>query len=186
MFSLRMRSAALAICAGLGVTACTGYDDGYGYGGMSVGVGSGYYDPGYYAGDYGGYYGWYDDFYYPGNGYYVYDRGGKRHRWNDRQREYWRNRHANRNNANGNDGEAIKRVFNGEPPPQYREGRRERRALRQSQGEVGQGARGQRQQRANPPPRQQPRANPAPPPQQPRGGGGEAIKRVFNGNERPD
>lgn len=72
------------------------YDDGY-YGGVSVGsgyYGGGYYDdvwgPGYYRPGY--YSGWYDGFYYPGSGYYVYDRGGSRHRWNDGQRRYWEGR----------------------------------------------------------------------------------------------
>lgn len=70
------------------------YDDGY-YGGVSVGsgyYGGGYYDPYYSPGYYPGGYGWYDGFYYPGNGYYVYDRGGRRHRWNDGQRRYWEGR----------------------------------------------------------------------------------------------
>jgi hypothetical protein len=73
-------------------------DDGYGYGG---GVSLGYGSPGYY-GDYyndfydGGYgtpyYGWYDGFYYPGSGYYVYDRDHRPHRWNNGQQRYWQNR----------------------------------------------------------------------------------------------
>lgn len=69
--------------------------DGYGYGGVDVGYGSGYgygapYSGGYPYG-YGpyGYGGWYDGWYYPGGGYYVYDRDGRRQRWNDRQRGYW-------------------------------------------------------------------------------------------------
>lgn len=70
------------------------YDDGYGYGGMSAGAGyyaGDYYGPAGYGGPgYGGYGGgWYNDFYYPGTGYYVFDRGGRRHRWNDGQRSYW-------------------------------------------------------------------------------------------------
>jgi hypothetical protein len=79
--------AACGLFAALGGCA---YDDGYGYGGVSMGYGGGYgpYDPyGYY-----GYGGWYDGYYYPGTGYYIYDRGGKRYRWNDRQRAYWERR----------------------------------------------------------------------------------------------
>jgi hypothetical protein len=79
-----------------GVTALGGcaYDDGY-YGGVSVG--SGYYGGGYYddywgPGYYGPTYGWYNDYYYPGSGYYVYDRGGRRHRWNEGQQRYWEGR----------------------------------------------------------------------------------------------
>lgn len=83
--------AAAGLVGALALGGC--YDDGYGYGGVSVGsgyYGGGYYDPywnngGYYPGGYG----WYDGFYYPGNGYYVYDRGGRRHRWSDTQRRYW-------------------------------------------------------------------------------------------------
>jgi hypothetical protein len=97
----RVRAAALAVAASCGLAACS-YDDGYGYGGMSVGYGSGYYgsyyddyyDP-YYGGygyGYPSYYGWYGGYYYPGTGYYVYDRGGHRHRWNDRQRRHWEGR----------------------------------------------------------------------------------------------
>lgn len=75
------------------------YDDGYGYGGVNIG--SGYYGGGgYYDGYGGGYYqpgsygGWYNDYYYPGSGYYVYDRGGHRHRWNSGQRSYWEGRRS--------------------------------------------------------------------------------------------
>ena len=93
----RFAATGLVVMAGLGLGACA-YDD-YGYGGVNVGYGGGYYDdygPGYY-GDYPGY-GWYNDYYYPGNGYYVYDRGGRRYRWNDSQRRYWegRRQHAGR------------------------------------------------------------------------------------------
>ena len=80
MFLPRIRSAALAIGAALSLGACA-YDDGYGYGGLSVGYGSAgyyddYYDPWYddyyYGSRYGRYqpyYGWYNGFYYPGTGY---------------------------------------------------------------------------------------------------------------------
>lgn len=80
------RLAAIGLAA-LGLSACVS-DRGYGYSGVSVGYGAGY------ASGYGpaGYGGWYDDYYYPGGGYYVYDRAGSRHRWNDSQRAYWENR----------------------------------------------------------------------------------------------
>ena len=102
---LRARTLVIALAAGLGLAGCT-YNDGYGYGGVEVGYGTGryyddgYYDAGYYGGGYGGGYygaaypsfGWFGGFYYPGNGIYVYDRGGRRHRWNDNQRRYWEGR----------------------------------------------------------------------------------------------
>jgi hypothetical protein len=96
----RVRATALALVASCSLAACA-YDDGYGYGGMSVGYGGGYYgdyyddyyDP-YYGGGYGypSYYGWYGGYYYPGTGYYVYDRSGRRHRWSDNQRRHWEGR----------------------------------------------------------------------------------------------
>jgi hypothetical protein len=98
------------ILAGLAGTVVLGgcaTDRGYGYGGLSVGTGyydGGYYDPYYGSAAYGGgyYSGWYNDYYYPGRGYYVYDRRGARHRWNDGQRAYWERRRENRGeNANG-------------------------------------------------------------------------------------
>lgn len=107
MFVARLRNVALIAAASLGLTACA-YDDGYGYGGVSMGWGNGYGgygdpyygDYGYGYGGYGGYgypsyYGWYSGFYYPGSGYWVYDRGGHRHRWNDHQRRYWEGRRGN-------------------------------------------------------------------------------------------
>ncbi|GMM94032.1 hypothetical protein [Qipengyuania sp. MTN3-11] len=72
---------ALMIAAAMGLGACStsGYDNYYGSR-VSVGYGAGSYAP---------YYGWYDDYYYPGTGYYVWDRRGYRHSWSDRQRNYW-------------------------------------------------------------------------------------------------
>jgi hypothetical protein len=119
MYAFRLRAAAVALVAGIGLAGCT---TPYGYNGVSVGVGNaGYYDPYYDGYGYGGYgyggypaygvgygygsgypgygygygygyapyYGWYDNFYYPGSGYYVYDRYRKPHRWTDEQRRYW-------------------------------------------------------------------------------------------------
>ena len=94
----------LALASALTLAGC--YDDGYGYGGVSVGYGSGgYYGyPGYYD-YYPGYYGWYDGFYYPGSGYYIYDRGGHRRQWDDNHRRYWEGRReAWRNHQGGTGG----------------------------------------------------------------------------------
>lgn len=102
----RLRTAILAMSATIGLGACSTYygDDGYGYGGVSVGYGSGgYYDPYYdrygygygrgYGGGYGDpYYGWHNNYYYPGTGIFIYDRIGRRHRWNDDYRRYWEGR----------------------------------------------------------------------------------------------
>lgn len=101
--------AAIGLAGAVALGGCA-YDDGYGYGGVSVGTGyygGGYYDnwgPSYYGAGYGGYpyYGWYDGFYYPGTGYYVYDRGGHRHRWNDGQRRYWEGRRDHWRGGEGN------------------------------------------------------------------------------------
>lgn len=117
MYAYRFRAAAIAVLATLGLSACV---TPYGYGGVSVGGGNGYYGsdygygygggyPGYgYGGGYPGYgysagypgyglgyapyWGWYDDFYYPGTGYYVYDAYRQPHRWTDAQRRYWSDR----------------------------------------------------------------------------------------------
>ncbi|WP_193752975.1 peptidase [Sphingomonas endophytica] len=90
MFVHRMTLAALLGGLLLGTSACTG---GYGYSGVSVGAGSGFYDDPYYAAGYApGYYGWYDNYYYPGTGAYVYDRYRRAYPWNDGQRRYWQQR----------------------------------------------------------------------------------------------
>lgn len=99
----KLRTLTLIAALGLGASACA---SDYGYGGLSVGYGSGYYGQGYYGGDYygdgyygssygyapGSYYGWYGGYYYPGSGYYVYDRYQRPHRWSDSQRRYWEGR----------------------------------------------------------------------------------------------
>ena len=100
MYAFPLRAAAVALAAAAGLSACT---TPYGYGGVSMGVGNGYYDSSYggYGYGYPGYgygypasygyspYGWYDDYYYPGTGYYVYDSYRRPHRWTDAQRRYW-------------------------------------------------------------------------------------------------
>jgi hypothetical protein len=85
---MRFLTKSTILAAGIaGVAALGGcVDDGYGgYGRTSVAVGynAGWGDP---------YWGWYGDYYYPGTGYYVYDRARVRHRWDDAQRGYWENR----------------------------------------------------------------------------------------------
>ncbi|MGH6615459.1 hypothetical protein [Sphingomonas sp.] len=100
----RIGLAAFALAAAMGLGGCT---DGYGYNGVSLGYNAGgyggydgydggYYDAAYYGGGYGGGYGWYGDYYYPGTGYYVYDRNRRPHRWNDGQRRYWEGRRDRR------------------------------------------------------------------------------------------
>lgn len=122
MFVPQIRAAALAIVAGLSLSACASFDDGYGsYSSVSFGIGSGgYYDPYYddyyrgsrYGRGYEPYYGWNRGFYYPGTGYYVYDQYRRPHRWNDHQRRYWEDR---------------RRGYRGEVRDNWREFRQERR-----------------------------------------------------------
>ena len=82
----RIGMALLAATAAFAVSGCMTGD--YGYGGVSLGYNSGYYASPYW--------GWYDNYYYPGTGYYIYDRGGGRHHWNDSQRRYWESRRGSR------------------------------------------------------------------------------------------
>jgi hypothetical protein len=103
------RVVALALGAA-SLSACVyGLDDYGGYGGVSVGVGSGYaggFDPycdgfsawdSWYGCDYGYGFGqigfgggYWDNFYYPGYGTWIYDRpGGRRFAMQDRHRRYW-------------------------------------------------------------------------------------------------
>ncbi len=106
--------AAIGLSGAMLLGGCA-YDD-YGYGGVGAGYYGGGYDSYYQPGYYGG---WYNDYYYPGNGYYVYDRGGKRHRWNDGQRAYWEGR---RNEWRGRDRDANNNWRNDrmQVPPQQR------------------------------------------------------------------
>lgn len=112
-----LRTPMLLLAAATGLGACS-YNDGYGYGGVSVGYGSaGYCDP-YYYDCYSGYgragygygygysdpwYGWYGNYYYPGIGFYVFDRSGRRHRWNDDHRRYWEGRRGSWQGRDWND-----------------------------------------------------------------------------------
>jgi hypothetical protein len=116
----KLRLAALALTSGLVLGGCAyGLGNPYGsHGGVSVGYGGygspyggygygsqyggyGYGSPygGYgYGSPYGGYgygyggypYGWNDGWYYPGSGYYVYDRDRRRRQITDAERQYWR------------------------------------------------------------------------------------------------
>ena len=97
MRAVHLRTAAILLAAGVGLGGCATYSP-FGYGnGVSVSYGNGYndryYDPYYsrYGSRYAGYspYGWYDGYYYPGAGYYVYDRYRNPYYWNDYQRRYW-------------------------------------------------------------------------------------------------
>jgi hypothetical protein len=113
MSATRLRTPLILLVAGLGLSACA-YDDGYGYGygGVSVGYGNRYCDP-YWDDCYSGYgrggyaydpwYGWYGDYYYPGIGIYVFDRSGRRHRWNDDHRRYWEGRRQRWGDRDWND-----------------------------------------------------------------------------------
>lgn len=120
MLSPRVRNALMIAAASVGLTGCVGFDPYGGFGGVSVGYGNGYgygdqygygdpYGYGYgsgYGSPYGSYgygapyYGWYDDYYYPGTGYYVYNRTGSRYRWNDTQRRYWESHRDRRGRDN--------------------------------------------------------------------------------------
>ena len=117
----QLKLGALAVTAAIGLGGCA-----YGpYGGLGVGVGygDGYYDPYYGSGYYGdGYYGssyyggigygtpgygWYDGYYYPGSGYYVYDRHRNPYRWSDTQRRYWQWRQRGAPRATGGTGQIV-------------------------------------------------------------------------------
>jgi hypothetical protein len=142
--SPRLRNILLAATASLGLSACA-YD---GYGSVGYGYGYGGYDP-YYYDDYypGSYYGWWGDYYYPGTGFYVFDRRGHRHRWNDDQRHYWEGRRHyrrdsdNRPNWGGTNGGSQQ----------------------QQQGNWSRGQRQQQQARPMPAPQAQPAPAPSPP-----------------------
>lgn len=104
----------------------------------------------YYACDYGygfsniGYGGgWYDQYYYPGYGIYIFDRGGRRHAMRDNHRRHWAGQRAQygaRHNRRGH------RANRANLTPEQRAERRERRAERRNysggrQGETVRGAR---------------------------------------------
>jgi hypothetical protein len=86
-----IRAAVLAVAASAALAGCASYD---GYGRTSYGY-SDYYPR-------ASYYGWYDGYYYPGAGYYIYDRRGHRHSWNARHRRYWEARREYRRDRHEN------------------------------------------------------------------------------------
>jgi hypothetical protein len=90
------------------------YGGGYGYGGYGSGIRIGYgsyggygrygYGSPYGYGGYGygmPYWGWYNNWYYPGTGYYVYDRYRNRQVWTDAQKRYWTERLKRAQSRNG-------------------------------------------------------------------------------------
>lgn len=112
-----LKIAALA-AAGIAVSGCT-YDMGLGY--ASDGYYDDYYDcdpyggyDSYYSCDYGhGFYnigyggGWYDNYWYPGYGFYLFDRYGSRYPMRDNHRRYWgEQRHRWYREHRGRDGDA--------------------------------------------------------------------------------
>jgi hypothetical protein len=107
---IRIRKAATGMIVLLSALALGGcMTDGYGRAGVSIG--SGHYDRYGYDYPYSGYgYGWYDGYYYPGSGYYVFDRYGKRHRWSQWQRDYWAHRGHDR--RHGYDRDRDRRDWN--------------------------------------------------------------------------
>ena len=107
MSASRLRLFVLLAASAAGLAACAD-DYGYGYG-MSAGYGprGGYCDPNYYdcgaygydAYDYGygdPWYGWYGDYFYPGVGFFVFDRFGHRFRMDRDQHRFWQGRRGNR------------------------------------------------------------------------------------------
>jgi len=73
---------------GYGYGSYDPYYGGYGYG-SPYGYGSGYGGLGYGYGS-----GWYGGYFYPGTGYYVYDRKHHRRQMTDAERAYWKQRVA--------------------------------------------------------------------------------------------
>lgn len=152
-----LRTPLLAIGAALSLSACGGYygtgvsvgynggygyddgyyDDGYGYAdGYGYGYGSSAYDvygDPYFSGRYGysPAYGWYNNYFYPGTGYYVYDRRGTRYSYNDDQRRFWeRNRFNIRDREDLRDVRRYSRDQRQDRREFVRERRDDRRAVR--------------------------------------------------------
>lgn len=94
-----LRSAAIIALAGVGLGGCAynglgvgvGYGDPYGYNGYGYdpyGYRSAYYNPYGYS-RYGSPFGWYNGFYYPGSGWYVWDRDGNRREITREEKRYF-------------------------------------------------------------------------------------------------
>jgi len=131
MLNSKVRTAVIVMAAALGLGGCASYDRGYGYGGFDVG----YASNGYYGGGLGYGSGWYNDFYYPGSGFLVYDRGGRSYRWNNAQQRYWEGRRFNpRDREDVRDIRRYRRDANGDRRDFVQERRDDRRAVRN--GEV--------------------------------------------------
>ena len=144
MSTLAVRFALIAV-AGLSLGACASYGPGgYGYSRVGVSIGSGYYsDP---------YYGWYDGFYYPGSGYYVWDRYGYRHPWTARHQRYWMARRADRHWGHNWSGYRYRRLGDYHRAPQRYRDRNGRPGgyyrYRSDRDERAEGARHYRDERA--------------------------------------
>lgn len=67
------------------------YDPYFGYGSRYA-YGYSPYGYGMYGSPYGG--GWYNGYYYPGSGYYIYDRDRNRRRMSEAEEAFWRQRVA--------------------------------------------------------------------------------------------
>ncbi|MEO9617260.1 MAG: hypothetical protein ABJF89_07305 [Parasphingorhabdus sp.] len=109
----------------------------------------------YYACDYGygfsniGYGGgWYDQYYYPGYGVYIFDRGGKRHAMRDNHRRHWAGQRAQYWARQSRRGHRANRA---NLSPEQRAERRERRAERRNYSGARQGetVRGERRGGSN-------------------------------------
>lgn len=132
---MAVRIAALG-AATMGLSACyydagVGlgyYDDGYSY--YDDGYGCDPYSPfdSYYDCDYrGGFHnigyagGWYQDYWYPGYGFYIFDRGGRRFNMRDDHRRYWagrrhewyRDHHGRRDGHDGRGRHDDRRSYSG-------------------------------------------------------------------------
>jgi hypothetical protein len=125
---------AAAATVGFGLSGCV-YDVGLGY--ASDGYYNDYYDcdpfggyDSYYSCDYGhGFYnigyggGWYDNYWYPGYGFYLFDRYGSRYPMRDNHRRYWGQQRHNwyrENRERNHDGgryEGRGRNYSGNPTP---------------------------------------------------------------------
>lgn len=128
--------------ATLSLSACMYADGTYGDGYVN---GAGYlcdpYDPydAYYSCDYGYGFanigfggGWYDNFYYPGYGFYIFDRVGHRFKMKDHHRRYWGHRrhqygqrHAHRGDRGRHSAKRMRHLS-----PEQRAERRESQAER--------------------------------------------------------
>lgn len=95
---MRIPYISMLAAGSLALGGCAYGDLGVGYGNpyYGNGYGSPYYGYGYGSSYYGGlgtpYYGWYDNYYYPGSGYYVYDRYRRPFAMTTTQRTYWSTR----------------------------------------------------------------------------------------------